>query len=581
MSQVSEVLTSAIGAPECSRYAKYLVNLPGRIPTAADIFSAGCVISDAASWVAFGAKGRTMYRDLRAEAGKEVPSFEDSSFYDCFHDAIDRSAAVDDMHDRIRAVCESKGDDLTPRVLDLVQSHMLLWDWHQRLEARQLWELFLQTGGLPEADEPQVEKSDGLVRTPSRRDQVKATAKFFGSGLNRLARSVPSALQPLPSPPFSDPPGSVTSPFDDASSSVSASVNDSDAQLLQVPTPDEHPPPSPKLPPRPALESTKRSSRSLNFNLAIPGLRSRSASRNRTDASSEVAEPLLGDPSSLQHDTLGPLSAEPLSTPSAIKTYLSLQEALDWRSNWKAYGQAPASTLPGKSNPTDTAQLSEPPRRVPRDPDTHQLIRSLHSTLSGREHMFVVDTSRTMRQQKTQVELVFTALSYLVKRTELNKGAGGISLVVGTREDGSTPIVFRDNKTTKLLAELEKCSYDRIEGLMEGELANLVQREILPRLPSSFSPQQGEGATTSEGNGGKGKEKVSNPLSVIVLTDGQWGTGPDGAGMQNPIRRLIETVKDRKLKRTQVMVQFLRFGESPDGIRHLRYLVNFGRENEW
>jgi hypothetical protein len=119
-----------------------------------------------------------------------------------------------------------------------------------------------------------------------------------------------------------------------------------------------------------------------------------------------------------------------------------------------------------------------------------------------------------------------------------------------------------------------------MEGLMEDEFANLVEEEILPRLPSSLSSQPGDGAAAKEGNGGKGKDKVTNPLSVIVFTDGQWGAGSDGAGMQNPIRTVIETIKDRKLKRTQVMVQFLRFGETPDGIRHLRHLVKFGQENE-
>ncbi|KAK0622341.1 hypothetical protein B0T14DRAFT_426565, partial [Immersiella caudata] len=472
---------------ECSRYAKYLVNLPGRIPTAADIFSVGCVISDAASWLAFGAKGRDMYRDLRAKAGKAVVNFEDPSFYDCFHDALNRSAAVDDMHERIRADCETKGDDLTPNILDLVQNHMLLWDWHQRLEARQLWELFVKMSGTLEEDRLQVEQPEGLSQTPSRRDQMMAKAKGIStgisSGINRVTRSVPTPFQSLPSPPSSDPPESVASPGAGGDAASSASINDRDAQLLQIPTPDEHPPPSPKLPSRPALDA------------------------------------------------------------------------------------GPAPNASSNAEPSEAYQtLAEPLKKVPGGPDTHQLIRSLHSTLSGRDHLFIVDTSRTMRQHKPEVEHVFTALSYLVKRTDLNKSAGGISLIVGPREDGA-PIVYRDNKTTKLLTELQKCRYDRIEGLMEDELANLVQKEIIPKLPLSSSPQSGEGA-------------ASNPLSVIVFTNGQWGTGSVGAGMQHPIQTLIETVKERKLKRTQLMVQFLRFGDDPDGARHLRYLVSFAQERE-
>ena len=620
-----------VGAPECSRHARYLLNLPGRIPTAADIFSAGCVISDAASWVAFGAEGRDRYRKLRTEAGKAVASFEDPGHYDCFHDAVDRSMAVSDMHTSIRNDCNSRDDVITPRVLELVEDYMLLGDWRQRMEARQVWELFNKFPSILEVEEPEFGEPEQPTQTPSRRDRFKAK-------ITRLTGTAPPAVQALPLPlsPFSD--ASVTSPGGGNFSSMSN--NSDDGQLLRAPSTDEQPPASPKLPPRPGLDitpNTNGSSRSLPSFMTLHG---RSRSQRPTDSLppaepqmdsttvSESATPLSPPPTSLfppDHPSL-PRIRMPVGDGTAItevagsltpdKTHLTLQEALEWRAGWKAYGQVKSTTTastatiapdtkstPASSNTaapddgnsvprsTTPIPLSESPAKsMNLDPDTHQLIRSLHATLQGRDHIFVVDTSRTMRQHKADVERAFTALSYLVKQTDLNRGAGGVWLVLGSSSGvaGSTSAVYHGTKTSKLLAELEKCRYDKIEGVMEDEFANFIQGEILPRLPLTLSPPlQREGVAASgsvsggAASGGRGRKKVPNPLSIIVLTDGQWGTGPDGAGMQNPIRRLIETVKEQRLKRTQVMVQFLRFGDNADGIRHLRYLVDFGRTNEW
>ena len=48
-----------------------------------------------------------------------------------------------------------------------------------------------------------------------------------------------------------------------------------------------------------------------------------------------------------------------------------------------------------------------------------------------------------------------------------------------------------------------------------------------------------------------------------------------------PIEKLMGRILELGLPRTHVMIQFIRFGDDPDGISHLRYLDNFGKELKW
>src|SRR5437667_5020928 len=102
-----------------------------RIGSEADIFSIGCVISDAAAWVAFGPQGPVDYHDRRIEATKG--SFEDRGHEGCFHNGLERLPAVDEMHNLIRQEACRTSDSITPQVVNLVQTHMLVQNPRDRL----------------------------------------------------------------------------------------------------------------------------------------------------------------------------------------------------------------------------------------------------------------------------------------------------------------------------------------------------------------------------------------------------------------------------------------------------------------
>jgi len=59
-------------------------------------------------------------------------------------------------------------------------------------------------------------------------------------------------------------------------------------------------------------------------------------------------------------------------------------------------------------------------------------------------------------------------------------------------------------------------------------------------------------------------------LSLYVLTDGVWQPDSDA---EAPIKDLVRTLlKQRKLNKKQVGIQFIRFGNDPEGIRKLQKL---------
>lgn len=65
------------------------------------------------------------------------------------------------------------------------------------------------------------------------------------------------------------------------------------------------------------------------------------------------------------------------------------------------------------------------------------------------------------------------------------------------------------------------------------------------------------------------RQSPIKPLSLYIFTDGIWQPGYDGVP---PIEALIEKLTALRLPKEQVGIQFIRFGDSPEGIKRLEYL---------
>ncbi|KAG6359692.1 hypothetical protein INS49_010744 [Diaporthe citri] len=127
-------------APESIHHSGIRRIGPRGIKWDADIFSAGALFSDAASWVAEGEDGRKRYFHRRREELESIKGFANSGYENAFHDGFERLASVDEMHRDIRRIVPSH-DRMTPRVLDIIENHMLV-SHKDRLQANLLYSKF-------------------------------------------------------------------------------------------------------------------------------------------------------------------------------------------------------------------------------------------------------------------------------------------------------------------------------------------------------------------------------------------------------------------------------------------------------
>ncbi|KAH8761295.1 hypothetical protein BGZ57DRAFT_858249 [Hyaloscypha finlandica] len=120
--------TGTYGAPECYRPH---FSSPKSMPRAeqnCDIWSLGCILSEAAIWVAHGGRGLEKYRQLRADELNRLGRGGD----DCFHDG---EKVLDSVQAHLKTLRDwsTRTDPLTSHILDVVDSMLL--ESSKRLDA--------------------------------------------------------------------------------------------------------------------------------------------------------------------------------------------------------------------------------------------------------------------------------------------------------------------------------------------------------------------------------------------------------------------------------------------------------------
>lgn len=101
-----------------------------KIPLNSDVWSLGCVFSLAATYVVLGSQGVVQYNRVRQWANR----IRKDTFGDSFHDGSEVLPEVTFWHTYLRHVAR-RSDDLTRRVLDLVDESMLIGDPKRRADA--------------------------------------------------------------------------------------------------------------------------------------------------------------------------------------------------------------------------------------------------------------------------------------------------------------------------------------------------------------------------------------------------------------------------------------------------------------
>lgn len=196
--------------------------------------------------------------------------------------------------------------------------------------------------------------------------------------------------------------------------------------------------------------------------------------------------------------------------------------------------------------------------KVPVDREVEEVISRLHSNLKHRDHMFFIDTSETMKDHATECYDAFKAFAYIAKLIDND----GIELCFSS----DPKRIYKASGTASLLNKFPDQKWDQIA--FEDKFGVFIDDHVIPRLSSRF-PKIIRGRPLKR-------------LSIFVFTDGRWGHDEEAAGgVENPVRKLIDEILEKRLYRTQVMLQFIRFGNDEIGERYLSYLDNYGKQFDW
>ncbi|RYP21566.1 hypothetical protein DL765_002202 [Monosporascus sp. GIB2] len=130
-------------SPECSHNTARMSKGPNWITSKADIFSLGALFSDCAAWIAGGRELQAKYLKKRLSYHTTNNTFQRNGYDGCFHDGIDPLPIIEDFHKEICRLCQPH-DSITPGVVDIVQSHMLLGKPVDRLNPQKLLVKFVQ-----------------------------------------------------------------------------------------------------------------------------------------------------------------------------------------------------------------------------------------------------------------------------------------------------------------------------------------------------------------------------------------------------------------------------------------------------
>ncbi|CAG9996137.1 unnamed protein product [Clonostachys byssicola] len=198
------------------------------------------------------------------------------------------------------------------------------------------------------------------------------------------------------------------------------------------------------------------------------------------------------------------------------------------------------------------------------DGDTPELEgwESVQAQLNGRDFIFVIDNSETMQEHEDQVKSFVHSLAYLVKRLD---------------PDGAEIMCTSDPMTRSKFKHATGHSKFVTKNFSRGRGGPCNMEFVLEQALDPIGEQLQSSASKSNIRRTSllslpgiliGRKK---PVTVIVFTDGNWGSST-GGGAENPIQGVISKMRDYGVSRSTVAIQFLRFGSNPVGERRLKFL---------
>ncbi|RFU28626.1 hypothetical protein B7463_g7721, partial [Scytalidium lignicola] len=178
----------------------------------------------------------------------------------------------------------------------------------------------------------------------------------------------------------------------------------------------------------------------------------------------------------------------------------------------------------------------------------HWLLRHLNK----RDHVFLIDNSASMEPHWHDVIALLGVLAWMIKDADPD----GLELYftvsdgVPIRAKDTTPLVNALTSASRLGATNITFS---LSNILDGYQSKL--REQKPRRSPWKTPRKGL--------------KDVRRMSLYIFTDGKWEGSDDAV---TPIRNLVNHLKHLGFEKGQVGIQFISFGNDPEGLKRLKIL---------
>lgn len=187
----------------------------------------------------------------------------------------------------------------------------------------------------------------------------------------------------------------------------------------------------------------------------------------------------------------------------------------------------------------------------PVDEAVTKTLQSLENSLRGRDFFFLIDTSSSMAVHKDDVRDALLIYAYIVKN--LDPDGFEVSFTSENR-------IKKHTTSTSAVADFNKQTWTGFA--FEDKFGTIIDK-VLDRISE-------RGSRLSFHSERRSPKKQT----IFVFTNGLW-RGLDY--IKNRVRNVIQTVLDRNLGRTQVVIQFVSFGSDREGLDQLEELDTFGR----
>ncbi|KAL9039625.1 MAG: hypothetical protein Q9214_004801 [Letrouitia sp. 1 TL-2023] len=582
--------TRAYGAPETFKLESTLDRLPVGVRRDADVWSVGCVFSEAAVWSRFGWRRVLEYRFQRQQELKRSLDLDGEHL---FHGGGDVLPIVLDTHKHM-VKTPRMIDHVTIQILRILDEDVLLNENEPRCSAKQVFykskriirntrkrfcvptrDVLLDTGdaGSASGDEERPKTPPcvppGYVRSPG-----LSPRRLAGTSVNTL-----SLVKPLSSNDSTPPSPSmnVSGQHHSRGADRNYQHRDSDSHLepLRSDLQDPAGPPSPTYSYQSSLINRVRA-------LAIDTRDADHSRRNgrphceTRDGVPSNAGNAATDKALLRRSQLEKQPSNYLHRYGVESSPDSFKRSTSPTRNNKLPIPPPLSPLDGSSQvPSPEVKIhnvldveSKKPQHETRGPNLslnggllwkERKKKGYHSVLNGqenlaylneRDHIFVIDNTESMRLHRPDVLNVVSLLAYMLK--DLDSNGLDVCFTHSTQKVNS-------GKSRKLSTVVSQVDFRGKSDM----------RTCLSRL---FHEHKNKFGTTIAPSRSWYRRHVpptaQKPLSFYILTDGNWLPNEVGP----IIIDLVNRMQSKGLLKDHVGIQFIRFGENQQGIARLNHL---------